>query len=207
MRQLKTDKPFSKNSKSIAHWVAKTGILAAVAIILMYLEFSIPLMPAFLKFDFSEVAVLLAAFSMGPWTAVLVELIKNLAHLPSTATSGVGELANFIVGSFFVATAGMYYRYNKNRIGAYKAMLLGTVVMTLVASFVNFFFLIPFYVRILNLPMDMIIEWSRAAGNRLVTDLNTLILYVFVPFNLFKGFVISLVVAVLYKRISPVLHK
>lgn len=196
-----------KNSRQIAHWVAKTGILAAVAILLMFWEMAIPLMPAFLKFDFSEIAVLLAAFALGPWTAVLVEFIKNLAHLPSTGTSGVGELANFLVGSAFVVTTGLYYRKHKNKMGAFVAMALGTLVMTAVASLLNYFFLIPFYVRVLNLPLDVIIDWSRAAGNRLVTDLNTLILFVFVPFNIFKGAVVSLIVALLYKRLSPILHK
>lgn len=195
------------DSRRVAHWVAKTGILAAVAILLMFWEMAIPLMPAFLKFDFSEIAVLLAAFALGPWTAVLIEFIKNLAHLPSTGTSGVGELANFLVGSAFVATAGLYYRKHKNKTGAFVAMGLGTLVMTAVASLLNYFFLIPFYIKVLNLPLDVIIEWSRASGNRLVTDLNTLILFVFVPFNLFKGIVVSLIVALLYKRLSRILHK
>lgn len=86
-------------------------------------------------------------------------------------------------------------------------MGLGTLVMTAVASLLNYFFLIPFYIKVLNLPLDVIIEWSRASGNRLVTDLNTLILFVFVPFNLFKGIVVSLIVALLYKRLSRILHK
>lgn len=196
-----------RESRRVARWVAKTGILAAVAIVLMYLEFPIPLMPEFLKFDFSEVAVLLAAFALGPWTAVLVELIKNLAHLPATATGGVGELANFLVGSVFVATAGLFYRYHKNKAGALKAMLLGTLAMTVVASLLNYFFLVPFYVRILDFPLEVIINLSRMAGNRLVTDMKTLVLFVFVPFNLFKGIVVSLFVFLLYKRISPLLHR
>jgi len=205
--KLKSESNSVTGSRNIARWVAKTGILAAVAILLMFFEMTIPLMPAFLKFDFSEIAVLLAAFTLGPWTAVLVEFIKNLAHIPSTGTSGVGELANFLVGSSFVLTAGLYYRWHKNRKGAFVAMGLGTLVMTVVASFLNYFFLIPFYVTVLSLPFDTIIEWSRMAGNKMVTDLNTLIMFVFVPFNIFKGIVISAIVAFLYKRLSPLLHK
>ncbi len=194
-------------SRNIAKWVAKTGILASVAILLMFLEMVIPLMPAFLKFDFSEIAVLLAAFSLGPWTADLVELIKNLAHLPMTGTSGVGELANFLVGSAFVLTAGLYYRRHKNRKGAFIAMGLGTVVMTVVASFLNYYFIVPFYVNVQGWPMDALVEMSNLAGNKLVTDIESLITFVFVPFNIFKGVVISAIVALLYKRLSPLLHK
>lgn len=52
-------------TSSRTRWIAKTGILSAIAIILMYLEFNIPLMPVFLKFDFAEVAALLGAFLWG----------------------------------------------------------------------------------------------------------------------------------------------
>jgi len=59
--------------------VAKTGILSAAAIALMYLEISLPLFPAFLKFDFSEIPALLAAFSMGPFAGIMVEGIFRQA--------------------------------------------------------------------------------------------------------------------------------
>ncbi len=190
-----------------AHWVAKAGLLAAGAILLMYLELVLPFMPAFLKFDFSEVVVLLAAFSMGPLTAVLIELVKNLAHLPTTGTGGVGELANFVIGSAFVGTAGLIYRNMKSRRGAFIAMGSGTLVMTLFACVINYFIMIPFYVEVVGFPLPAIIEATQKVGNTLVTSLETLILFVFVPFNLFKGLIVSLIVAIIYKRVSPILHR
>lgn len=193
--------------KAKTHWIAKAGILTAVAVVLMYLEFPLPLMPEFLKFDFSEIAVLLAAFSMGPLTGIIVELLKNLLHLPATHTGGVGELANFVVGSAFVGTAGMIYRWNKTRKGAYIGMICGTLAMTLIAAFMNYFIMLPFYIRVMEYPLEAIIQATREAGNNLITDMETLILYVFVPFNLFKGLVVSLIVAIIYKRVSPLLHK
>ncbi len=188
-------------------WIAKTGILAAIAIVLMFLELAIPLMPSFLKIDFSEVAVLLAAFSMGPLTGILIELIKNLVHLPMSQTMYVGELANFIVGSLFVGTAGLIYKYYKSKTGAFISMGVGTVVMTAGASLVNYFFLLPFYINVMGFPLDAIIGMTHAAGNTMVSDLKTMIVWVFVPFNLFKGIVVSLIVALIYKRISRLLHR
>lgn len=189
------------------HWIAKTGILAAVAIALMYIEMILPFMPTFLKFDFSEVAVLLASFSMGPLTAILIELIKNLAHLPTSQTMYVGELANFIVGSLFTGTAGLIYKLHKSRRNAILGMAGGTVAMTLGASLINYFFMIPFYISAMGFPLEGIIGAAQGVGNTLVTDLRTLIIWVFIPFNLFKGIVVSLVVALIYKRVSPLLHK
>jgi riboflavin transporter len=204
------NKPFEKQTliaaRSKAHWIAKAGILTAVAVGLMYLEFSLPLVPGFLKFDFSEIAVLLASFSMGPLTGILVELLKNLLHLPVTATGGVGELANFLYGASFVGTAGWIYRLKKDRAGAFMGLAAGTLALTLIASLVNYYFMIPFYMSLFHIDLEVISGMSKAAGNQLVTDLKSLIIFVFVPFNLFKGIVISAIVALIYKRISPLLH-
>jgi len=199
--------PSSLKSRKTARFVAKAGILSAIAILLMYLEIVLPLMPTFLKFDFSEIAVLLAAFSMGPLAAVLIELVKNLAHLATSATGGVGELANFIIGSFFVGTAGFVYQKRKSRKGAFLGMAAGTLVMTAAACLINYFFMIPFYVQVMGFPLPALIGMTQQVGNTMVTSLETLILYVFVPFNLFKGLVISIIVALIYKRVSPMLHR
>lgn len=193
-------------SRLRVRWVAKTGILTAVATVLMYLEMSLPLMPVFLKFDFSDTVVLLAAFSMGPLTGVLVQLLKNMLHLPVTMTGGVGELANFLIGASFVGTAGLIYKLKKDRAGAFLGMAIGTLAMTLFASLLNYFFMLPFYIQVMEFPLPAIIDMTRAAGNRFVTDMETLIYFVFVPFNLFKGIVVSLIVAVIYKRVSRLLH-
>ncbi len=190
-----------------AKWVAKTGVLSAVAIALMYLEFSLPLVPVFLKFDFSEMPALLAAFAMGPLTGIAVELVKNLAHLPASHTMMVGELANFIIGSSFVGIAGLIYRYKKTRKGAVISMAAGTVAMTVSGVLFNYFISIPFYGSAMGFTLDKIVDSARLAGNTLVQDLPTLILWVFVPFNLFKGVVVSLIVWLIYKKLSPLLHR
>lgn len=195
------------SNRSTTRWIAKTGVLAAVAIVLMYIEMVLPLMPAFLKFDFSEVAVLLAAFTLGPATAILIELIKNLAHLPVSQTLYVGELANFIIGSLFVGTAGLIYKQKKTRTNAIVALTAGTLVMTLGACLINYFFMLPFYINVMEFPLEAIIGMVQAVGNKAVINLETLILFVFVPFNLFKGLVVSIIVGLLYKRLSPLLHR
>ena len=156
-------------------------------------------MPAFPNL-FSEIAVLLASFAMGPLTGILVELIKNLAHLPVSGTMYVGELANFIVGVLFVGTAGWIYQRHKTRSRAYLAMAAGTLAMTVGASLINYFLMIPFYVSAMGFPMETIINLTHKAGNLMVNDLKSLILWVFVPFNLFKGIIVSFIVGLVYKE-------
>ena len=188
-------------------WITKIGILSAVAIVLMYLEFSLPIFPVFLKFDFGDIPALLGAFSMGPLAGVLIQLIKNIAHIPVSHTMMVGELANFIMGSMFVGTAGLIYKYKKTRGGAIVSLIAATVALTMSGALINYYLTIPFYVRVLGMTLEDIVAMTRAVGNTMVTDLRSLIVFAVVPFKILKGAVISLIVGVLYKRLSPILHK
>lgn len=105
-----------------------TAMLAAVATVLMYMEFPIPIMPAFIKLDVSELPALIASFAYGPVAGIVVCLIKNLIKLPSTSTAAVGELFNFVMGALFVGVAGMVYRFKKTRSGAILGAVLGALV-------------------------------------------------------------------------------
>lgn len=194
-------------TSSKTSWVAKTGILSAIAIILMYMEFSIPLMPVFLKFDFAEIAALLGAFAMGPLTGLIIEFIKNLSHLPFSHTSFVGELANFIVCGSFVFVAGLFYQKNKTKKGAIIGLAAGTLTMTVFGVLTNYYINLPFYASAMGINLESVIGMSQAVGNTLVTDMKSLLAFVFVPFNIFKGFVISTIVIMIYKKLSPLLHK
>ena len=191
--------------------ITRVGVLAAMAIVLSFLESSLvipvlPFFPNFLKLDIGDLPALLAAFAFGPLAGVLVEALKNAAHLFGTTTSGVGELANFVIGGSFVATAGFIYRFHKTRGAAYAGMAAGTLVMTAVACAANYYFLLPLYINVLHFPLEAIVGLANAAGNALVKDMGTLILYVFVPFNLVKGLLVSVLTGLVYKRVSPLLH-
>ena len=88
-------------SRSRTHKLTVTAMLSAVAFLLMFIEFPIPaLIPAFVKLDVSDLPELLAAFSLGPVYGVAVALLKNLLFLVLHGTSSayVGEVFNFIYG-------------------------------------------------------------------------------------------------------------
>ncbi len=186
--------------------LTKIAILSALSFIIMLFEFPLPLMPAFLKIDLSEIPALLAAFSMGPVSAVLVELLKNLLHLLKTSTSGIGELANFLVGVAYVLPAAIIYKFNKTKKGALIALGVSTISLVAFASVFNYFVLLPLYSKILNFPMTAIIQMGAEANKRIV-DMRTFIAYAIVPFNFIKGIVVSAVVLLIYKKLSPILHK
>ena len=186
--------------------LTKIGILSAAAIILMFIEFVIPFMPPFLKIDLSEIPVLFGVFAIHPLAGVLIELIKNLVHILSTQTAGVGELGNFLVGCAFVLPAGYIYLKNKTFKGALWGLIIGTLSLTVVGTAMNYFIMIPWYVNFAGLPLDKIIGMCSGI-NSMVNDYKTLFFFGIAPFNLIKGIVISIITLLTYKKISFVLHK
>lgn len=190
--------------------IASCAILSAMAAILMYLEISPSLLllpfPDFLKFDLSEIPVLIGTFALGPVWGVVIELLKNLLHLPASGTMGVGEFSNFLTGSIFVISAGLIYRKFRTKKGAAVSMIIATIVLSAASVPVNYFINLPFYAKAFNFPLEAIIAAS-AKVNPLVKDTVSLLLAVFVPFNLFKGTVVSIVTFFVYKPISKLINK
>jgi len=180
-----------------------TALLSAVSAVLMYIDMAVPVFPRFLKLDLSDLPALVASFAWGPAAGVFTELIKNLIHSLTTSTAGVGELANFLVGSALVIPAGMIYRRNRTRKGALGGLAAGTLSMTVTAALANYIFLLPFYSNFI--PLEKIIAMSSAAIPA-IHDMGTLVLYAVVPFNLLKGSVVSMVTVQLYKRFSTLIR-
>lgn len=181
-----------------------TALLSALALIFMYLDFPLPLFPSFLKLDISDLPALVASFFYGPGTGVLVELVKNILHLTVTTTAGVGELGNFLVGAAFVAPAGVLYRRDRTKAGARRGLVAGTIFLALAGGAANYFILLPFYSKII--PMEQIIAMSAAAIPA-IHDTLSLVLFGVVPFNLFKGTIVSLLTLQLYKKFAQIMRR
>ena len=98
-------KTIQTNQKSNVTKLVVTAMLAAVAVVLQYLEFPVPLVPSFLKMDLSDIPELIGAFVIGPTAGVLICLVKNLLHCAVSMSFGIGELSNFILGAVFAFTA------------------------------------------------------------------------------------------------------
>lgn len=186
--------------------IAACAILTAMAVLLMYLEIPLPFMPSFLKFDFSELPVLIGSFALGPVWGIVIELLKNLIHLPVTQTMGIGELSNFITGVIYVGTAGIIYRIFVSKKGAAIAMIIATLVLAAVSVPVNAFLTLPLYGSVMGFPIEAIIGMS-AAVNPLVKDKLSLLLAVFVPFNLFKGFIVAGITYFVHLPLSKLINK
>ena len=188
------------------HNLVVTAMLAAVATVLMFLDFSVPfLIPTFVKMDISELPALLASFSLGPVYGIVVCLLKNIFNMIfHGSTGGVGELCNFLLGAAFVGVAGLIYSRHKTRKGALIAAAAGAVAMAIVSVPVNYWISYPIYANLFH-GMDNII----AAYQELRPGVNGLLecLLIFnMPFTLLKGVIDSVLCFLIYKPLSPVLH-
>ncbi len=187
--------------------MTKIAILSAISAVIMLFEFPLPFAPSFYELDLSESVILMGGFAMGPLAAVIMELLKNLINFffNGTITFGVGELANFVIGCALTVPAALIYKHKKSLKGALLGLAAGVLSLVIIGCFVNYFIMIPAYVKLANFPMEAILSMSKEA-NSLVNSLETLIIFAVVPFNFIKGVVCALINLLLYKRLSKILH-
>ncbi len=197
----------TKTNISSVRYLTVTAMLSAVAFILMFLDFPLPmLIPSFIQLDLSELPALIGSFAMGPACGVLVCLIKNLLHLTISSTGGVGELSNFILGVSFVLPAGLIYKHKKNRKSALAGSLIGAVVMAVICVPSNYFFVYPFYYNFMS--EDMILATYQAIATGFgfeVKDILHCLIYFNTPFTFVKGMLSVVITFLIYKHISPIL--
>ena len=196
----------TKNPQKVGvRTLAKVGMLSAVAVVLMLFEIPLPFVPVFYKIDFSEVPVLVGCFAMGPLAGAGIELIKNLLHvvISGTQTAGVGDVANFLIGCSFIVPAGWIYRKMHTKTGALAGMAAGTMLMTAIGGILNAYALLPVYAKAFGMPLDALVQMGTEV-NAKITSVSTLVLFAVTPFNLLKGVLVSVIVLLIYKKISPV---
>ena len=196
-----------RRSSTKVRSMVQVGMLAAVATVLMLFEFPLPVVPNFYELDFSEIPVLLGTFAMGPVAGVMTECIKILLNfvLNGTSTGGVGEIANFLIGCSLCVPAGLIYKKMHTKKGALIGLSVGTVCMTLLGCVLNAFVLLPTYAAAFGMPLDAIVQMGHAL-NPAIDGVTTFVLLAVGPFNLIKGILVSAILLLIYKKVSPVLH-
>lgn len=187
-------KKMTNGRQTNLHRLTMIAMLSAMAFLLMYFgEIHVPPFQAFLKYDAGDVPAIIATYTLGPGAGVAVQSVKSvLFWLSGKSTAGwVGVLANFLAGAALVLASGLMHRL-LGRLGARAwawgllSAAVGTVVMALLLIPLNAVLVYPLW------GMKGAAAWSGA-------------IYLSTPFNLFKGFLFSVISLALYRRLAPFL--
>ena len=174
--------------------IAKLGVLAALSVVLVALiHFPLPFLgPAasFLEYDPADIPILLATFALGPLAGLLLTIVTSVVQgLTVSAGSGwYGILMHIIATGTYVIVAGNIYKAHKTKKRAIVALICGTLAMTAIMIPANLF-ITPIF---MGVPRQAVVELLPKA---------------IIPFNLIKAGGNSVVTFLMYKHVSPLLHK
>lgn len=179
------------------------AMLSAISAVLMVFEIQLPFSPSFIKFDFSDLPVMLGGFLMGPLAGGIIAFMKILLHflLNGTTSFFVGDLSNFLLTLSFVLPASFIYQHRKTKKTAIQGLLVSIICTSLLAIIFNLFLIFPLYLKVLNLKMIDLINMIHVV-NPMVKDGLTMILFSILPFNLFKYSIVSVITMLSYKKLS-----
>ena len=184
------------------------AMLGAVAFILMFFSFSVPVLSPFADFDFSYLPELIGGFILGPAGALEIIGVKILLKLVFKGTSSMftGEVQKFLLSAAYVLPAVLYYRKHRTKRGAAVGIVFGCIALVITAIFTNIYLIFPAYIHLYGMNWDAIIDICNKV-NPYITSIPTFVLFSVVPFNIISGSIIGFITMLLYKKISVPLKK
>lgn len=172
----------------------KVSILIGISLILMYFRIGIPIFPTFLDFDFSDIPILFIGIVFSPLTSIVAMAIKNILKIifMGSITVGVGEFANFLMGSFFVFSVSFSYIKYSNK---FLSFFIGMFFLVVSGIFLNYFLILPFYMKVLGMNLYELI------GERSVLQY---LIYYIVPYNIIKSIIIFFPTIFIYDKFKKI---
>ena len=168
------------------------ALFVALSYAVSFLE--TPPIAGFLKLDFGNVFILLISLLFGPVEGVIVCLLKEGLRCLTSSTLCIGEAANFVITSSFILLPSILYRYKKGIKVVVLSLVGGCFIGAGVAMLMNRFVLLP---------------WFYTAGFIPVTaqEMFAQVWWILLLFNFGKCVLISIIVFLLYKRLSNFLKR
>ena len=169
-------------------YITTLAMLAAVAYITV-LFIRIPIMPtaSFLDYDPKDVIIVIGGFMFGPLAALALSVVVAFIQMVTIGTTGhIGMLMNALASISFTCTAAYIYRRWHNLTGAVVGLAVGCVMVTAVMILWNYI-VTPGY---MGVPRPIVVS---------------MLVPVFLPFNLIKSGLNAAIAMLLYKHVSVAL--
>jgi riboflavin transporter len=155
------------------------SLLGAVSLLLFFINFPLPLLPSYLKVDFSDVPAIMASLIFSPLAGVIVVAVKNVLYLAIGGGDIVGVTANFLAGALLVLPIGILYHKFKNVKSIVSGLVTGTIIMAVGMGVFNYFILLPVYAVMMG--------WGDMTH---AAKLGTVVIGI-LPFNIIKGIIVG----------------
>lgn len=176
----------------------KISILVAISIVLMYFRIGIPIFPSFLDFDLSDIPIFFIGLTFSPILGVLAMALKNILVflIMGSFTYGIGEIANFLMGSCFVFVSSYVYMKVKSNNKYLLSFVLGMLALVISGTLLNYTVILPVYLKVLGVSLQEII----GTGN---TVFKYLIVYI-VPYNIIKSIIIFFPTMIIFNKFKKI---
>lgn len=179
----------AKGSASKLTKLTTLAILGSISLVLFFISFPLPMLPPYLKVDFSDVPALIAGLIFSPLAGVFVVFLKNILYFIFTgATDPIGVVANFIAGVLFTLPVVLLYHKFKTVKSVIYGLIIGTIVMAVIMGILNYFVILPAYAFFVGMEMNETIKWMSVVGG-------------VVPFNFIKGIIVSSLFVFLFMKL------
>lgn len=143
----------------------------------------------FLKYEPKDVVITIGGFMMGPVASLIISTVVALIEMVTISDTGViGAVMNLISSCAFCCTAAYIYKKKHTMQGAVIGLVGGAVIMTGIMILWNYL-ITPIYMG-----------YPREAVAAMLVP-------VFLPFNLLKGFLNAGITLLLYKPVVGALRK
>ena len=165
------------------------AMLAAVSFIVANTLY-ISIFPAapFLKYEPKDVIITIGGFLYGPLASLLISVVVSLPEMLISGTGPIGGIMDILSTCSFACVAALLYKRRHPLAGAVSGLALGSVLMVIAMLLWNW----------LVSPLYMGVE--RAV-------IESMLLPIFLPFNLLKTGLNSALVLFLYKPVVTALRK
>ena len=171
------------------------GILAALSVALVALiHIPMPAPITFLEYDPADIPILICGFAFGPLAGLAVTAAASVIQgLTVSASSGIyGILMHLLAtGTYVAVSSGIYTRHKTKK----------TAALSIVAG-VCAWVVVMFGANLVITPYFMLNAVNRETVGAVLQLMPFILL-----FNLGKAGANGVITFLLYKRISPILHK